>query len=94
MCVVNLAGRGWMTLHSKTFIYSIRMRESYIRQQFQIRKLKERIRELEAMTKLLSKKERQQFKKEFQKQNRPHEITEGDLSVCLAIPSILSSRLL
>ena len=57
------------------------MRESYIRQQFQIRKLKERIRELEAMTKLLSKKERQQFKKEFQKQNRPQEVTEGDLTV-------------
>lgn len=57
------------------------MRESYVRQQFQIRKLKERIRELEAMTKLLSKKERQQFKKEFQKQNRPQEVTEGDLTV-------------
>ena len=57
------------------------MRESYIRQQFQIRKLKERIRELEAMTQLLSKKERQQFKKEFQKQNRPQEVTEGDLAV-------------
>ena len=57
------------------------MRESYIRQQFQIRKLKERIRELEAMTQLLSKKERPQFKKEFQKQNRPQEVTEGDLAV-------------
>ena len=62
-------------------MHSIRMRESYIRQQFQIRKLKERIRELEAMTKLLSKKERQQFKKEFQKQSQSQNTTEGDLTV-------------
>lgn len=60
---------------------SIRMRESYIRQQFQIQKLKDQIRELEAMTSLLSKKERLEFQKEFRKQNRPHDITEGDYTV-------------
>lgn len=58
---------------------SIRLRESYIRQQMQIRKLKDRIKELEAMTALLSKRERQEFQKEFRRQNKKPDETEGEL---------------
>ena len=60
---------------------SIRLRESYIRQQMQIRKLKDRIKELEAMTTLLSKRERQEFQKEFRRQNKKPDETEGDSTV-------------
>ena len=59
----------------------IRLRESYLRQQFQIQKLRERIKELEAMTSLLSKKERQEFHKEFQRQHCKRDATEGDTTV-------------
>ena len=60
---------------------SILLRESYIRQQMQIRKGKDRIKELEAMTALLSKRERQQFQKEFRRQNKKPDETEGDSTV-------------
>lgn len=63
------------------FIPSIRLRESYLRQQLQIQKLKDRVKELEAMTALLSKRERQEFQKEFRKQNRQQEATKGDSTV-------------
>ena len=62
---------------------SIRLRESYLRQQIQIQKLRERIKELEAMTSLISKKERQEFHKEFQKQHTKRDVTEGDTTVSL-----------
>lgn len=65
---------------------SIRLRESYIRQQMQIRKLKDRIKELEAMTTLLSKRERQEFQKEFRRQNKKPDETEGDSTVRSVIP--------
>lgn len=81
MSATNLAGKVFEDLKRSLFMISIRMRESYIRQQFQIQKLKDQIRELEAMTSLLSKKERLEFQKEFRKQNRPHDITEGDYTV-------------
>ena len=62
---------------------SIRLRESYLRQQLQIQKLKDRVKELEAMTALLSKRERQEFQKEFRKQNRQQEATKGDSTVVI-----------
>ena len=65
---------------------SIRLRESYIRQQMQIRKLKDRIKELEAMTTLLSKRERQEFQKEFRRQNKKPDETEGDSTVTPRTP--------
>ena len=39
------------------------------------------MKELEAMTALLSKRERQEFQKEFRKQNRQQEATKGDSTV-------------
>lgn len=70
----------WLML-TLLFIPSIRLRESYLRQQLQIQKLKDRVKELEAMTALLSKRERQEFQKEFRKQNRQQEATKGDSTV-------------
>ena len=70
----------WLVL-TLLFIPSIRLRESYLRQQLQIQKLKDRVKELEAMTALLSKRERQEFQKEFRKQNRQQEATKGDSTV-------------
>ncbi|CBK21519.2 uncharacterized protein [Blastocystis hominis] len=65
----------------------IRLRESYLRQQIQIQKLRERIKELEAMTSLISKKERQEFHKEFQKQHTKRDVTEGDTtSAVIPVP--------
>lgn len=48
---------------------SIRLRESYLKQQIQIQKLKERIKELESLTSLISKKERQEFQREYHRQH-------------------------
>ncbi|KAK8818404.1 endothelial zinc finger protein induced by tumor necrosis factor alpha [Blastocystis sp. ATCC 50177/Nand II] len=47
----------------------IRLRESYLKQQIQIQKLKERIKELESLTSLISKKERQEFQREYHRQH-------------------------
>ena len=70
-----------LVTHHYAFPSSIRLRESYLRQQIQIQKLRERIKELEAMTSLISKKERQEFHKEFQKQHAKRDLTEGDTTV-------------
>lgn len=48
---------------------SIRLRESYLKQQIQIQKMKERIKELESLTSLISKKERQEFQCEYHRQH-------------------------
>lgn len=70
-----------LVTHHYALPSSIRLRESYLRQQIQIQKLRERIKELEAMTSLISKKERQEFHKEFQKQHAKRDLTEGDTTV-------------
>ena len=48
---------------------SIRLRESYLKQQNQIQKLKERIKQLESLTSHNSKKERQEFQREYHRQH-------------------------
>lgn len=51
------------------FIISIQLRKSYLKQQIEIQKMRERIKQLESMTSLLSRKDKQEFEREYNRQH-------------------------
>ena len=65
---------------------SIRLRESYLKQQIQIQKMRERIKELESLTSLISKKERLEFQREYHRQHDQEDMMDGTDAVSPAHP--------
>ena len=65
---------------------SIRLRESYLKQQIHIQKMRERIKELESLTSLISKKERLEFQREYHRQHDREDMMDGTDAVSPAHP--------
>lgn len=65
MCAQKHDGRN----DNHAFILSIQLRKSYLKQQIEIQRMRERIKQLESMTSLLSRKDKQEFEREYNRQH-------------------------